>query len=188
MWFQNCCSVFSCLVFLFKCVSHSLRRVNTFLPLSFFFNCSNLLFLTWLILAFWNGQVLMLVHFVYLSDSSTNLCPLTPLGQTPERGPRGTARWADPRPERGHPTHHTPDRGPGAPQLLRCQGRLPQQPGPVWVVTLGWTAHQRRRWVFWVKTCLFSVSVGSLPLKSVTFKVIWLLVLSPGFLPLLSGP
>lgn len=178
MWFKNCCGILFT-----KAFAESTRFFHFF----FFYCCSNLLLFTWLILAFQNGQVLMPAHFLYLRDSCANLWPLTPLGQTAERGPRGTALWADPQPERGHPTHHTPDWGPGAPQLLRCQGCLSQQPGPVWLVTLGWTAHQRRRWVFWVRTCLFSVSVGSLPLKSVTFKVIWLLVLSPGFHPLLCG-
>lgn len=180
MWLKKLLQYFSCLVFLFKSVYHRLCRDSTLLPLFvfFLFSCWNLLLCTWLSFALHSCDV-------FTVFSSTNLCRLIAPGQTSERRPRGTTRRADPRAEREHPTHHTPDRGLGAPQRVRRQGRLSQQPGPVCLVPLGWSAHQRRRWVFRLRACLFWLSVGWLPLKSVTFTVIWLLVLSPGFLPIL---
>lgn len=168
MWFQICCSIFPALCFSLNVFTTDFTGTACFFH--FFLFSFNLLLCSWLSSALQSSAVLTSLSF---NDS----------GQTCEWRPRGTTWRADPRPERGHPSHHTPDRGPGAPQLLRCQGRLSQQPGPVWLVALGWTEHQRRRWVFRLRTCLFLLNVGWLPLKSVRFKVIWRLVLSPGFLP-----
>lgn len=179
MWLKNCCSIFPALCFSLKVFTADFAETARFFHFCFFcFFFSFSLLCTWLSFCFAKS-------WSFNCFSSTNCRRLIIPGQTSEWRPRGTTRRADPRSEPEHPTHHTPDRGLGAPQLLRCQGRLSQQPGPVCLVTLGWSAHQRRRWVFTARACLFLLCVGSLPLKSVRFTVIWLLVLSPGFLPVL---
>lgn len=165
MWFTNCCSIFPAVCFSLNVFATDFADSARFSTL--FLLKPGALHLTKLCFA---------KSWSFGCFSSTNLWHSTIPGQTSEWRPRGKTWRADPRPERDHPTHHTPDRGSGAPQLLRCQGRLSQQPGPVWLVTLAWAAHQRRRWVFRVRTCLLLLSMWLLPLKTVMFEVIWIRV------------
>lgn len=80
-----------------------------------------------------------------LSILNTKSFYLTVSGQAVSKVLPGEPRPDDPQPERPHPSCHRPDGGAGAPQPVRRQGGLSEQPGPVGVVAMGGAADRRRR-------------------------------------------